>query len=147
MRSKGNGSIDNLHSSRKQLTRARPHYQLSAATDCLQGPTLHGSHRFVLVLYTASWQGRGRSSTEGELRETRACRACGKSGINLFREPGLRRWIAWAGDSGPRKYWASFRAAWDRIPRKKQDNSQQINAGNSVLISSAIHCGCCPLLY
>jgi hypothetical protein len=53
--------------------------------------------------------------------------------------------IAWTGDSGPRKYWASSRIAWDRIPRKKQDNSQQINAGKSALISSAAHCGCCPL--
>jgi hypothetical protein len=52
-----------------------------------------------------------------------------------------------AGNSGPRKFWASSRAAWHRIPSKKQDKIQQINAGKSTCISSAVHCGCCPLIY
>jgi len=41
------------------------------------------------------------------------------------------RKIARGGTSGPRKYCASSRAAWDRIPNKKQDNTQQINPGKS----------------
>ena len=100
------------------------------------------SHEFVSLIRV--------KDTVGSLRNCLSRRSAVVTPANP--PPKITTWVTFSGreiartgDSGPRKYWASSRAAWDRIPRKKQDNSQQINAGKSALISSAAHCGCCPL--